>query len=38
VIPSAVAQHIIVKLPTNENMKPAEILKKLRAQLGEEAL
>jgi len=32
VLPSAVAQRIIVKFLTNENVKPAEILKRLRAQ------
>jgi hypothetical protein len=33
VIPSAVAQRIIVKFLTNKNVKPAEILKRLRAQI-----
>jgi len=36
VVPSAVAQCIIVKFLTNENVKPAEILIKLREQFGDE--
>jgi hypothetical protein len=36
--PSAIAQHIIVKFLTLENMKPAEILVRLRAQFGDETL
>jgi len=36
VVPSAVAQCIIVKFLTNENMKRAQILKRLRAQFGDE--
>jgi hypothetical protein len=35
VVPSAVAQCIIVKFLTNENVKPAEILIKLREQFGD---
>jgi hypothetical protein len=38
VIPSAVAQRIIVKFLTNENVKPADILKALRAQFYDETL
>jgi hypothetical protein len=38
VAPSAVAQLIIVKFITKENVKPAEILTGLRAQLGDETL
>jgi len=38
VLPSAVAQSIVVKFLTNENVKPAEILTRLRAQLGDETL
>jgi hypothetical protein len=36
VVPLAVAQHFIVKFLTNENVKPADILKRLRAQLDDE--
>jgi hypothetical protein len=36
VVPSAVGQRINVKFLTNENVKTAEILKRLRAQLGDE--
>jgi hypothetical protein len=38
VVPSAVVQHIIVKFLMNENVKPAEILTRLRAQFGDETL
>jgi hypothetical protein len=38
VVPSAVAQRIVVKFLTNENVKPAEILIRLRTQLGDETL
>jgi hypothetical protein len=38
VIPSAIAQRIIVKFLTNESVKLAEILRSLRAQLGDETL
>jgi hypothetical protein len=38
VVPSAVAQRIIVTFLTNENVKPADILKRLRAQFGDETL
>jgi len=38
VVPSAVAHCIIVKFLTNENVKPAEILMRLRAQFGDETL
>jgi len=38
VVPSAVAQRIIVKFLTNENVKPAEILMRLTAQFDDEAL
>jgi len=38
VVPMAVAQSIIVQFLTNEKMKPAEILKKLRAQFGDQTL
>jgi hypothetical protein len=38
VIPSAVVQRIIVKFLTNENVKPTEILMRLRAQFGDEML
>jgi len=33
VVPSALTQRIIFKFLTNENVKPAEILTKVRAQL-----
>jgi hypothetical protein len=38
VVPSAVAQRIIVKFLTNKNVKPAEIVNRLRAQFGSETL
>jgi hypothetical protein len=38
VIPSAFARPIIVKFLTNENMKRAEIIMRLRAQFGDETL
>jgi hypothetical protein len=38
VVPPAVAQRIIVKILTNENVKPLQILKRLRAQFGDETL
>jgi hypothetical protein len=37
-VPSAVAQCIIVKFITKEKMRPAEILKRLRAQFSDETL
>jgi hypothetical protein len=37
-VPSAVAQRIVVKFVTNENVKPSEILMKLRAKCGGETL
>jgi len=37
-VPSAVVQGIVVKHLTNENTKRAEILKRLRADLGDETL
>jgi hypothetical protein len=37
-VPSDVAQRIIVKLITNENVKPTEILMRLRAQFSDETL
>jgi hypothetical protein len=37
-VPSVVAQRIIVKFLTNENVKPAKIVKRLRAELGDEKL
>jgi hypothetical protein len=36
VVPSAVEQRFIVKFLTNENVKPAEILKRLKAEFGDE--
>jgi hypothetical protein len=36
VVPSAVAQHIIVKFLINENVKPAKILMRLIAQFSDE--
>jgi hypothetical protein len=36
--PLAVVQCIIVKLPTNKNIKPAEILMRLRSQFSDEVL
>jgi hypothetical protein len=38
VTPSAVAQRTVVKFLTNKNMKPAEMLMRLRAQFGDETL
>jgi hypothetical protein len=38
VVPLAVAQYINVKFLTNKNMKPAEILKRLKAQFSDEML
>jgi hypothetical protein len=38
VVPSALAQRIIFKYTTNENVKSAEILMILRAQFGDETL
>jgi hypothetical protein len=35
-VPSAVAQRVIVKFLTIENVKPADILTRLRAQLGDD--
>jgi hypothetical protein len=35
-VPSAVAQRIVVKFLTNENVKPHDILKILRAQFDYE--
>jgi hypothetical protein len=35
VFPSAVVQHAVVKSVMNENVKPAEILMRLRAQCDE---
>jgi hypothetical protein len=35
VVPSALAQSLIIKFVTNENVKPAEILMIFRAQFGE---
>jgi hypothetical protein len=37
-VPSAVAQRIVVTFLTNENVKPAKILMRLRAQFGDETL
>jgi hypothetical protein len=37
-IPSAVAQRIIVKFVTNENVNPADILTRLNAHFGDETL
>jgi hypothetical protein len=36
VVPSAATQRIVVKFLTNENVKPAEILMRLRAQFDDE--
>jgi len=36
VVPSAVEQSITAKCLTNENVKPADILKRLRAQFAHE--
>jgi hypothetical protein len=38
VVPSAVAQRIIVKFITNENVKPDRILTRLTAQFGDETV
>jgi hypothetical protein len=38
VVPSAVAQRIIVKFLTDENVKPAGILTRLRAHFGNKKL
>jgi hypothetical protein len=38
VVPSAVGQSITVKFLTNKNVKPAEILKRLRPEFGGETL
>jgi hypothetical protein len=38
VVPSAVVQRIAVKFLDNENVKPAEITKRLRAQIDDETL
>jgi hypothetical protein len=38
VVPLTVAQRIIVKFLTNENVKLAEILMTFRAQFGDETL
>jgi len=38
VVPLVVVQHIIVKLLTTENVKPAEILMRLKAQFSNETL
>jgi hypothetical protein len=38
VVASAVVQHIIVKLLTNENVKPAEILMRCKAQFVDKML
>jgi hypothetical protein len=38
VVLSAVAQRIIVKFPTNEKVKPTEIVQRLRAQFDYEML
>jgi hypothetical protein len=37
-VPSAVQQRIIVKYLPNKKVKAAEILKRLRAQFGDETL
>jgi hypothetical protein len=36
VVPLAVAQRITIQFITNENVKPADILKRFRAQFGDE--
>jgi hypothetical protein len=36
VVPSAVAQRTVIKYLRNGNVKPAEILKRLKAQFGDE--
>jgi hypothetical protein len=38
VVPSVAGQRIIVTFPTNENLKPAEILRGLRKHFGDETL
>jgi hypothetical protein len=38
VVPLAVMQCVIVKFLTDENMKPAKILIRLRVQFGDEML
>jgi hypothetical protein len=38
VVPSAVAQRIIIKFLTNENVEPTDILLRLRAQFVDETL
>jgi hypothetical protein len=38
VVPSVVAQRIIIKILTNGNVKPADILTRLRAQFADEKL
>jgi hypothetical protein len=38
VVPSGIVQRIITKSLTNENVKPAEISLRLRAQFGDETL
>jgi hypothetical protein len=37
-VPSCVAERIVVKFLTNENVKPAEILMRVGAQFGDEPL
>jgi hypothetical protein len=38
VVPSAVAQRVIVKFVISKNVKPVKILKRLRAYFGDEKL
>jgi len=38
VVPLVVVQHMIVKFLTNKNVKPAEILTRLRAQVSDETV
>jgi hypothetical protein len=38
VVPSAVAQRIIVEYPNNENVTSAELMMRLRALIGNETL
>jgi len=38
VFPSAVAQRVVFKFISNENVKPDEILKELRAQYVDETI
>jgi hypothetical protein len=38
VIPSAVGHQVIFKFLTDENLRPAEILRRLRAQFRDETL